>query len=564
VYIQAILYEADMFRKSQEPQLNIFSSPSALLSGKSQKIYDDKAAWHNQFRQHVTTQINENLFKQLYCSDNGTPNAPIRVLVAMMILKEAEGLSDQKLFENCRFNMLTRSAIGLLNADDTVPTESTYYLFRKRVFEYAKAGGENLFDVVFQQVTKKQCIEFEVSGKSIRMDSKLLGSNMAWLSRYELIHETFRLFYREIKKSAKLDKATAETLEGLLALEGNKITYTCSSDEVKTRLQQLGELIYRILSLFSITDAPRHYQTLERVFGEQYKVDENKIVVAREKEEIMAQSVQSPHDTDCTYRNKDGNRIKGYSINLTESCDDGKVLNLIGDVDVRDASASDLEFLQEDIKKVEEVFTSKVEAVHADGNYNSESNQAFCNEPNRNIELYLPAIQGPTGRYKLDLVDKKLIVLDTVTNQHVACKEMTRNGDVCWRIKVGKGYRYFLQKHLDSCLLRRKIAETPLEILQKRNNVEATIFQLGYHYPNAKTRYRGLIKHQMWANLRCLWLNFIRLLNFNRQLRPIPSFFTSNLFGCRSGSAFDVAQTLIVAIFLNPNARIRKISFAQF
>jgi hypothetical protein len=48
--------------------------------------------------------------------------------------------------------------------------------------------------------------------------------------------------------------------------------------------------------------------------------------------------------------------------------------------------------------------------------------------------------------------------------------------------------------------VRKQIAETPIEILQFRNNVEAAIFQLGYHYPNAKSRYRGEIKHQMWAN----------------------------------------------------------------
>jgi len=44
--------------------------------------------------------------------------------------------------------------------------------------------------------------------------------------------------------------------------------------------------------------------------------------------------------------------------------------------------------------------------------------------------------------------------------------------------------------------------------------VEATIFQLGYHYSNDKSRYRGLIKHKMWANARCLWINFVRILNY--------------------------------------------------
>ncbi len=145
-----------MFSKTAKTaQFSIFTSPVTLFSGNALKFYEDKTTWYNIFREQITMRINESSFSPLYCANNGTPNAPVRVLIAMMILKEAEGLSDQKLFENCRFNMLTRSAIGLFNADDAVPTESTYYLFRKRVNDYAKAGNENLFDVLFAELTLK-------------------------------------------------------------------------------------------------------------------------------------------------------------------------------------------------------------------------------------------------------------------------------------------------------------------------------------------------------------------------------------------------------------------------
>ena len=170
----------------------------------------------------------------------------------MMILKEAEGLSDQKLFENCRFNMLVRSAIGLFNADDAIPTESTYYLFRKKINDYAKENNENLLDQVFFDITKKQSIEFQVSGKSVRMDSKLLGSNIAYLSRYELVHETLRLFYKYVnKKTYKFDKTIKEELDKLLKFKGNKIVYSHTNKEIKLKFQELGKLIYRILPLFS-------------------------------------------------------------------------------------------------------------------------------------------------------------------------------------------------------------------------------------------------------------------------------------------------------------------------
>jgi len=80
-----------------------------------------------------------------------------------MILKEGEGYSDQKLFENCHFNLLTRKVLGLTNIDDPVPAESTYYLLRKRIADYYKETGTDLFEKNFQKITKGQIIDFEVS-----------------------------------------------------------------------------------------------------------------------------------------------------------------------------------------------------------------------------------------------------------------------------------------------------------------------------------------------------------------------------------------------------------------
>lgn len=507
-----------MFKKSpHSSQLNVFTSSESLFSGNSLRMYEDESAWHNQFRKQVTMQIDEDTFSPLYCQNNGTPNASIRILVAMMVLKEAEGMSDQKLFENCRFNLLTRSALGLHNADDPLPTESTYYLFRKRVLEYADKMNENLFETVFAQITKSQCAEFEVSGKRIRMDSKLLGSNIAWLSRYELIHETLRLFYKSIKKSTPKDSKKWNRIDELLSVKGNKVVYISSSQEIRSRIEELGALIYKILPLFASTQSP-HYDTLKRVFDEQYKVDQNKVVIPREKKEISAKSMQSPHDPDCNYRDKGNQKVKGYSVNVTESCDDEESLNLIAQVAVKKASTSDVDFLQTSIDKAQEVFTGKPEAAHADGAYHSSGNQQYCKE--KEIDLHLHAIQGAKGRYEFYFCKKgELTVLDIKHNTIMeVVKIIGKNQTIKWRINASNGYRYFTQKDIDGYLLRKQIAETPIETLQKRNNVEATIFQLGYHYPNAKTRYRGEIKHQMWANMRCLWLNFVRILKYNGQL----------------------------------------------
>ncbi len=494
--------------------------------------------------------INESLFNPLYSSNNGSPNASIRVLVSMMILKEAQGLSDQKLYEECRFNMLTRSALGLLNAGDPVPTESTYYLFRKNVNDYAKAWNGNLFELSLADITKAQCAEFEVSGKRIRMDGKLLGSNIAWLSRYELIHETLCLFYKQVKETSAFDKVTRGKLDMLLKMDGNKVVYTCSSEEVKTRLQKLGELIHELLPMFPASVNP-HYLTLQKVFNEQFKVGENKIVVGREKEEISAKSIQSPHDTDCHYRNKDGNKVKGYSINITESCDEGGGLNLIGNVDVRNVSTSDVDFSQDDINNSQEVFTEKPKAVHADGAYHSPDNQEFCK--GNDIDLYLHAIQGAKGRYEFDFLGNgELTVLDTKTGELVEVTKITgKNNIKKWRIKNEKSYRYFTQREIDTGLIRNEIAKTPIETLRKRNNVEAAIIQLGYHYPNAKSRYSGLVKHQMWANIRCLWVNFVRILKYTCQSCLKTAFFAKYLTKSLFNKLYLAFKILLTAILPN-------------
>jgi len=507
-----------MYKKSPNAgQLDIFTSPKSLYSGNSLKMYEDQKAWHNQFRQQVTMRIDEDIFRPLYCENNGSPNTSIRILVAMMVLKEAEGFSDQKIFEECRFNSLVRSALGLYNINDPIPTESTYYLFRKHIVEYAEKTNENLLDTVFAQIAKSQCFEFEISGKRVRMDSKLLGGNIAWLSRYELIHETLRLFYNQVNHSDVLDKTTKKRLDELLHLEGNKVVYTCSGEEVKNRLHELGLLIYKVLRLFP-SSAGTYYHTLQKVFDEQYKVDEHKVVIPRDKKEISAKSIQSPHDTDCTYRDKGDQQVKGYSINITESCDDDNALNLIGNVDVKKASTSDVDFLQNGIEKAQEIFNDKTKYVHADGAYHSPDNQQYCKK--EDVNLYLHAIQGAKGRYQFSYSDNgELIIFDTITNEIVnSVKVICKNDITKWRITITTGYRYFTEKDIDVYMLRKQIAETPIEILQKRNNVEATIFQLGYHYSNAKSRYRGEIKHQMWANIRCLWVNFVRILKYIKKI----------------------------------------------
>ena len=63
-------------------------------------------------------------------------------------------------------------------------------------------------------------------------------------------------------------------------------------------------------------------------------------------------------------------------------------------------------------------------------------------------------------------------------------------------------------------MLRKKLEAMPKTETDRRNNVEAAMFQISYHTRNSKMRYRGLAKHAMWACSRFMWMNFIRLMIF--------------------------------------------------
>lgn len=505
-----------MFRKSaKDTQLGLFSAAGTVLKGRTRDYYQDEHAWHNLFRKQVYARIDEDTFSVLYSENTGAPNASIRVMISMMVIKEACGWSDAQLFESCRYNLLVRSALGLFNIDSELPTESTYYLFRKRISDYEKLTGQNLIEKAFAAVTKGQAVEFEVSGRSIRMDSKLLGSNIAWYSRYELIHESLRLYCKELT-SLQIGKELDTEIKAVLKSEANKIVYRHSKDELISKLQQLGILIDRLLQTPALP-LTTHYQTLCRVFKEQFTIDGQQLVIPRPKEEITSESVQSPHDTDCHYRNKGGNQVKGYSINVAESCDKDE-LHLISHVEVQPVSAPDNHYLQPALEHSQQILNGKAENVHADGAYHDPDNQDYCNQ--NDINLYLHAIQGAKGRYELSINEEgELNVTDTESREIIpATKIKNKKNQDRWRIKTNNGFRYFSQQEIDTCLIRKKIENTPLEKLHIRNNVEATIFQLGYHYPNSKSRYRGLTKHRMWANIRSLWINFVRILKYIKQI----------------------------------------------
>jgi len=118
----------NMFRKTKRTGATLFESPSNLMHGRTLRKYDGPMAWHNQFFESVTCNIDEDAFKPLF-KDNGLGrgNASISRLVSIMIMKEGNRRSDEQMFETVDFDLLARKALGLENLPDQAPSIDTYY-----------------------------------------------------------------------------------------------------------------------------------------------------------------------------------------------------------------------------------------------------------------------------------------------------------------------------------------------------------------------------------------------------------------------------------------------------
>ena len=239
-----------MFRKTDTtPQLDIFTAPNNILPKRAQKKYTDEKAWHNQFFKLVTSQIDEESFRPLFEETKmGAPNASIRILVAMSILKEGFGCSDEDLFEKYEFDLLARKALGLEMLDDKLPSRDTYYLFGRRLTAYEQETGINLMERCFEQVTGEQIKIFKISGTSVRMDSKLIGSNIAQYSRYELIHRTLCKVLRDERIMTMLNPKFRKGAEVWLSEDSGKTVYRSNKNEMAQRLVKIGSYIYMMCS----------------------------------------------------------------------------------------------------------------------------------------------------------------------------------------------------------------------------------------------------------------------------------------------------------------------------
>ena len=506
------------FKKSkQKSQPDLFATASFSLPERERRYMEDELSWHNEFYRNVLLNIDEEILRPLFVDGNmGAPTKQLRILIAMRMLKEGRGCSDEQLYENVRFNLVWRQAVGLFNINDECPSIDSYYMLFRRIAEYEQNNPEhvNLYKKIYQDLTAKQIKKYKIAGRTIRMDSKLIGSNIAWFSRYEIIHETFRKQVSEQSAMCISDQLYRQKALDFLAEEASKTVYRSDDETLGQRLLDLGIVISHILAMRGEGEV----SLLHRVFHEQYDVDKDGNITVRDKKLVSATSVQNPNDPDAAYRSKGGKKVKGYSTNITETCDEEDKPSLITDVQVKPANAADNGFLKDAVEDTRKVTDNSIDKVIVDGAYQSKENRNLASDEENGFELVANGLQGKPSRFDLELQDDgSLEVTDKQTAEVITA---TKVKDGQWKIAVEspkgkKSYRYFDNEAIERSQNRQRMETIPWEERKKRNNVEATIFQYCFLTRNNKTRYRGLFKQTLQALARCAWINMRRLFIFD-------------------------------------------------
>lgn len=326
-------------------------------------------SWAAVFYNIVFCKINETLFSKLYCSDNGRPNFPVNILLALEYIKSLFDYSDVELIDQFYFNYQISYAVGIKNVGEVNLCPGTLYEFRRKIYNYAAENPDEV-DLIFEQfieLTKIFAEESNVAVDEQRSDSTMISANIKNAGRLALAYDV-------IEQALKVlpDELMTESMKEILK-DGykDKLLYKSKGNQLISRLQEIldicGAVAEIIENMPEIADLSA-MKVLIRFIDEQTKIDPGtgKRIIKANKE-IKANSMQSAYDVDATYRKKANKSGKGYVVNIAETCNENNSTQFITDYDVKPNVVSDTEIIEERIPVIKENFD--VTDMYVDGGY---------------------------------------------------------------------------------------------------------------------------------------------------------------------------------------------------
>lgn len=336
----------------------------------------------------------------------GCPDFSVARLPGLCLLQELNNLSDQHALDAFSFDIRRRYALDVSEDEDYLSRRSPVE-FRRR--PAAKDPEMKLVRAVFDHIRDSALKKLRLSSRDQRLDSTRIISNIRLRGRLDLFSNTptvflksltenqFSLIPEEIRKWHKRDP------EGRFGL---------GPAEQKAKLEQLADYVYELVLTFkkdSLIAGSEPYRLLNQLFWEQCEIEKephsdsakgHKIKVKKRTE---GTTLQSPYDPDASY----GHKGAGYSLHITETCNNAGKPEIITDYEVHGAGRSDVGKALSVLERLNDAGL-KPEALYADGGYPSVPSALKIIE--QDIEFIAPVNRS---RLSDDMVGRDLFQFDS-------------------------------------------------------------------------------------------------------------------------------------------------------
>ena len=404
--LQGVMY------KKTSPQLKVFGVESQLSPALRTRL---EASWAHFFKTEVLPVLMkcEDQYAMLY-GTTGRPNFSVARLIGLCLLQELNELSDQQALDTFSFDIRWRYALDVSDDEDYLSRRSLVE-FRRRLA--AKDPEMKLIRTVFDNINKEAIKKLGISSSEQRLDSTHIISNIQTRGRLVLFSNTLTLFLKSLDEDhflhvpKKIQKWHLKTNEGWFGL---------GPAEQKVKLDQLSKYVHDLIVRFKKYDtvnSSEPYQLLVRLFQDQceIKATSNGHTKGRAKKEILikkkteGESLQSPYDPDASY----GHKGLGYSVHITETCNNAKRPEIITDYEVHGAARSDMGKALPVVERLESAGL-KPDTLYADGGYPSAPTALKIVE--KDIEFMAPVNRSRLPDDVMASIDLNLTPTDVQSN----------------------------------------------------------------------------------------------------------------------------------------------------
>jgi hypothetical protein len=293
----------------------------------------------------------------------GRPNFSVARLLGLCLLQEWNDLSDQQALDAYSFDIRWRYALDISDDEDYLSRRSLVE-FRRRLA--ALDPDMSLIRHLFDTIRDSAIHKLGLSSSNQRLDSTHIISNIRLRGRLALFSNTLDLFLKRLNEDQfsrvpeAIQKWHSREPEGWFGL---------GPSDQKAKLQELAHYLHELILLFEKDEAiisTEPYQVLTRLFSEQCEVSPEESSGIHVKKKTEGTTLQSPYDPDASY----GHKGSGYSLHITETCNNEGKPEIITDYEVHGAARSDIGKALPVIERLESAGL-KPDTLFADGGYPS-------------------------------------------------------------------------------------------------------------------------------------------------------------------------------------------------